>query len=560
MPAEAKPYKEGSTWSMRKMVRGEPLYVSGHPNAAQAREAMAAQVALFGGAVRPFKKGPFKTTLAEAMFEFALSRLPRLKGARQESGRINTYLRLAGLPTVKVVALESIKDVPLTAAEQRYEALEDEQENARRVGWNKFKGRSRASDDAGTTAKAKKRRKSKKSKTAVYFEVQVLPPDPTGARAIPNGLHEHRAEQASQTATCDTMRRRLAMTSMAEVTRYQVQELMDRLANVRAPATVEQERALLRRLFNYARVCWHWSEPEDNPGTLLDMPTVDNERKRTMSREEEALMAEALKDCRSQQMGLAMTLLTETAMRTSEPLLHAHWKDVDLEKSLLRLSDGKTQSRYVPLSPRAVEVLKELKALSDGDPEAPVLTMTYEALKAAWKRACERAGIEDLTLYDLRRTGATRVALEFGNVFLVQALTGHKTMEMVMRYTQAGPDDLVKAWKGRRPDVPAKGDEPEAPAPADESAQIRAQVPPASGPVPAAVTVPQVPAAMGTGAPMGWSVQSWSMPSYGFTLKSPASAAAPAPVAQSVEEPAARATKTLPSNVIEADFARRRSA
>ena len=363
-----------------------------------------------------------------------------------------------------------------------------------------------------------------------------------------------------QTAASDTMRRRLAMTPMAQVTRYQVQQLMDELAQVRAPATVAQEQALLRRLFNYARVCWHWSAPQDNPATLLDLPTVDNERKRTMSHEEEALMVEALKDCRNERMGLAMRLLTETAMRTSEPLLHAHWKDVDLEKSLLRLSDGKTESRYVPLSPRAVEALKELKALSNGDPEAPVLTMTYEALKAAWKRACERAGIEDLTLYDLRRTGATRVALEFGNVFLVQALTGHKTLEMVMRYTQAGPDDLVKAWKGRRPDAPAEAEVPGAPTPADESAQIRAQVPQASGTMPAAVAVPQISAPVGAGAPMGWSVQSWSMPSYGFTLKPPAVGANAATVAAPDAASASRTAKELPSNVIEADFTRRRSA
>ena len=135
---------------------------------------------------------------------------------------------------------------------------------------------------------------------------------------------------------------------------------------------------------------------------------------------------------------------------------------------------------------------------------------------------------------------------------------------MVLLSTRARQQDMLKAWKGGRPVAPAKGAEAEAPAPADESAQIRAQVPPASGTAPAAVAVPQVPAAMGTGAPMGWSVQSWSMPSYGFTLKPPASAAAPAPFAQSVAdsfaEPAARTAKALPSNVLEADFARRRSA
>jgi hypothetical protein len=75
------------------------------------------------------------------------------------------------------------------------------------------------------------------------------------------------------------------------------------------------------------------------------------------------------------------------------------------------------------------------------------VSVSYEALKAAWRRACQRAGITNLRLYDLRHTAATRAALRFGNVFLVQALTGHKTLAMVENYTHVGAADLVKAWQ-----------------------------------------------------------------------------------------------------------------
>ena len=45
MPAEAKPYKEGNTWSMRKQVRGESLYVSGFRTAKEARDALMVDLA-----------------------------------------------------------------------------------------------------------------------------------------------------------------------------------------------------------------------------------------------------------------------------------------------------------------------------------------------------------------------------------------------------------------------------------------------------------------------------------------------------------------------------------
>ena len=56
--------------------------------------------------------------------------------------------------------------------------------------------------------------------------------------------------------------------------------------------------------------------------------------------------------------------------------------------------------------------------------------------------ACERAGIKDLKIHDLRHTAATRMALKTGNVFLVKALTGHKTMEMLNRPGYCGGPGL----------------------------------------------------------------------------------------------------------------------
>ncbi len=76
MPAESKPVKKDGTWSWRKQVRGHQLYVSGHPTKAAAEAAMQKELKLYGGPQPPFGKGPFKTTVAEALFAFAKRHLP----------------------------------------------------------------------------------------------------------------------------------------------------------------------------------------------------------------------------------------------------------------------------------------------------------------------------------------------------------------------------------------------------------------------------------------------------------------------------------------------------
>ena len=107
---------------------------------------------------------------------------------------------------------------------------------------------------------------------------------------------------------------------------------------------------------------------------------------------------------------------------------------------MLCLRDAKAGSRDVPLSPVALQVLQDL---GPGKPDERIVKISYDALKKGMERACERAGIKDLHLHDLRRTAATRLALKTGNIFLVKALTGHKTDVMAQRYMQVGADDVV---------------------------------------------------------------------------------------------------------------------
>jgi hypothetical protein len=217
-----------------------------------------------------------RTTVAQALQDYAMERLQFLKGADQEARRINSYLRAVGLATLKLTELSK----PAVGCQD----TED--------------------------GEAKGRRKQ-------YFEVSLE--SPQSGRKVARGLGKHRKAQAKETAAADAQRELVARMPVADVQTFHVQKLIEEMRKVREPATVHLERSVLRRLFNHASDSWHWSEPRKNPAVGLTMPKVDNARDRVMSLDEQQRLDEAITTCRNQLVGPTLTLLRETAMRTSEP-------------------------------------------------------------------------------------------------------------------------------------------------------------------------------------------------------------------------------------------------
>jgi len=389
-------YKEGNTYSARLRQDGHDVYVSGFKKKKEAVAEAARQLAIRLRGGRPKGNGPARTTLAQAMQDYGIERLPFLKGAQQEARRVNKYLRAARLPLLEV------NPVP---------------------------------EDA---------------KTGAYFKVSLQPF--TEERSVPNGLHRHRKNLLTQTADSDKHRAVLATKKMTEVQRYDVQAFVDALRSDGLKyATVQLERALLRTIFNHCRFGWLWSELLDNPATNLKLEKVENGRERVMSEDEQQRLDAALQDCRNSIAAPTYVLLRETAMRASEPR-NARWEHVDWERKVITLYKTKTDKRDVPLSPAALQALRDLQP---GKAEERIVRISYEALRAAWRRACERAKVEDLRIHDLRHTAATRMALKTGNVFLVKALTGHKTYSMVERYVNVKADDVVKVLHAQPEDAKA---------------------------------------------------------------------------------------------------------
>lgn len=172
---EATPYKHGKGYAIRRQYRGHDIFLSGFKTQAEAKRAMNREVHAIDRNELPSGAGANRTTLAQALQDYATAHLPFMKGAAQEARRINNYLRAADLRLLKVTRL--------TAAVVDSGALDV------------------ADDDLIAP----------KTGPGAYFSVQLI--EHTTERVIPPGLHRHR--KALLNANARTDKHRAVLTASA---------------------------------------------------------------------------------------------------------------------------------------------------------------------------------------------------------------------------------------------------------------------------------------------------------------------------------------------------------
>lgn len=151
-------------------------------------------------------------------------------------------------------------------------------------------------------------------------------------------------------------------------------------------------------------------------------------------------------------LGWIVRLALETGMRSSE-IANIQRSQVDLARRVVRLQSTKNgTARTVPLSLRATQVLVEAMRnpirplgcdlLFFGEPGKDGKRRPYQ-FNPAWlrlKKACELA---DLHFHDLRHEAISRFVERGLSDQEVAAISGHKSMQMLKRYTHLRAEDLV---------------------------------------------------------------------------------------------------------------------
>ena len=202
---------------------------------------------------------------------------------------------------------------------------------------------------------------------------------------------------------------------------------------------IRLDLALLSHLFNTARTAWGM-ESLSNPVDLVkgQRPKLPGGRDRRLVGDElPRLLAAA--HVYGGEVGPLITWAIETAMRRGE-IAAMRWEHLDRKDRVLLIPETKNGTpRQVPLSTVALGVLDGLPKRGDGR----IWGMRPDSISQAFERVCKAAGIEGLTFHDLRHEATSRLFEKGLGLMEVASITGHKSLQMLKRYTHLKAKDLV---------------------------------------------------------------------------------------------------------------------
>lgn len=212
-----------------------------------------------------------------------------------------------------------------------------------------------------------------------------------------------------------------------------------------SPATVRLEMSLLSNFFDIARIEWGFCE--GNPVKNVRKPKTPPGRERRMTAREERLIHRYCNSHVNRELLSIVVFAVETAMRQSE-ILKLRWEDVSLHQRVATLHDTKNGTRRdVPLSLVARDMLLRLGPKSAGK----IFRYTSNGLKSTWRFMLQRLEIEDLHFHDLRHEACSRL-FEKGTLDMMEiaAISGHKSLGMLKRYTHLKAQKLVRKLEAPR--------------------------------------------------------------------------------------------------------------
>lgn len=215
--------------------------------------------------------------------------------------------------------------------------------------------------------------------------------------------------------------------------------------------TVRLELALLSHLFTVAIQEWGLGLTF-NPVLNIRKPSPGEGRDRRLSADEEKRLLAAVNNHSNPMLGWIVRIALETGMRSSEITgLRCH--QVDLNKRVVRLADTKNDSaRTVPLTKLATETFraalenpvrpKDCNLVFFGEPGKDDKRRPY-AFTKTWGLLKKKLGMPDLRFHDLRHEAVSRLVEGGLSDQEVSAISGHKSMQMLKRYTHLRAEDLV---------------------------------------------------------------------------------------------------------------------
>ena len=145
-------------------------------------------------------------------------------------------------------------------------------------------------------------------------------------------------------------------------------------------------------------------------------------------------------------------LLIDTGIRSGE-LIKLKIEDVRMNEGLLKVTGKGRKERIVPMGSNAQRVLQRYLFRYRPKPANPNITnvflselggpFTENGLKLVFSRLAKKSGVARLHAHLCRHTFATRFLINGGDVFSLQQILGHSSLEMVRNYVNLASSHII---------------------------------------------------------------------------------------------------------------------
>ena len=213
----------------------------------------------------------------------------------------------------------------------------------------------------------------------------------------------------------------------------------------RTGATVNRYLAALSACLAYGAKELQWLEK--NPCTNVKKPAESKGRVRFLSDDERPRLLDA---CRPHaDLYLAVVLALTTGARQAE-IMTLRWGQIDFKRQVITLPKTKNgETRSIPLVGEANTLLKErakVRNIKDDrlfPPNENAKKAQNINLRQPWEAALKKAAIANFHWHDMRHTVASFLAMSGVSLVEIAKLLGHRTMQMVARYSHLSDGHIV---------------------------------------------------------------------------------------------------------------------
>jgi integrase len=224
----------------------------------------------------------------------------------------------------------------------------------------------------------------------------------------------------------------------ARISEYKAERLAVTSSRLGAPlsvASINRPLAMLRTVLRVA--CREW----ETLGTVrhIKLEPEPQGRLRWLDEAEATRLLAACRAGKHPDLADLVTLALFTGMRQGE-LLGLTWGRVDRARGVVLLEITKSgKRREVPLNSEADAVLAHRQ---EGATGSLVFPPRWDGYRRAWRKALEVAKLDGFRFHDLRHTYASWTMQRGASLPALQAILGHATLAMTMRYSHLAPAHL----------------------------------------------------------------------------------------------------------------------